>query len=62
MTSNKQSTIRIAKKQRQMTEAKQRAKVNAEKKNIKYGQRLTGKTEVPNLMAMKKKKIISSMD
>lgn len=30
--------------------------------SIKYGQRLTGRTAVPNLKAMKAKKVITTMD
>lgn len=68
--SNKSTSIRIT---RQKSEAKARAKANSEKKsgivylkdkdgNVKTGMRLTGKTKVPNLAAMRRKGIITSLD
>ena len=62
------STIRIATKKRdpyksrKTTSNKPSGFIKSKRGSVKTGMRLTGKTVVPNLLALKKKKIITSMD
>jgi hypothetical protein len=54
------ATIRVAKKKNKEYNPKKKEKIN--KVTPKTGVRLTGKTVVPNLAAMKKRKMITTMD
>ncbi|MCX6822229.1 MAG: hypothetical protein NTW30_05645 [Candidatus Aenigmarchaeota archaeon] len=63
MKANKTSTIKVAKKSdRPKATINKVIPMKDKMGKVKVGMRLTGKTVVPNLAAMKKRKIITSMD
>lgn len=62
-TRQKAEAIARAKKNKASKETKSDMIYLKDKKgNTKYGERLTGKTAVPDLNALRKKKIITSLD